>query len=199
MKRDDYMLLALTFLTGVAIGMYVYIAAFKPTYAPEKLSGDEIEAADWSLVARRYGGDLMPGYTDSTFRVLGDGTYTYIPGGTDGLLTEQKQGKLSGSLMKKLRSYDDSLLQYSMTASRNDCSSYYDGYDYDYRFTKNNIVFDLDTCRTALGENTPLSLLLAEVWDEIEGRQTSASYDSFSDWAQGWIRRNIGVEKETNR
>ncbi|MBP6924668.1 MAG: hypothetical protein KBB78_03810 [Candidatus Pacebacteria bacterium] len=196
MKRDDFMLLELTFLTGVAIGMYVYIAAFKPLYTPENLNDTEAEASEWSLVARRYGGEPVPGYSDPTFRVLGDGTYTYIPGGADGAAIEPRQGKLSNSVLKQLRSYDNSLMQYSYSASRNDCASYYDGYDYDYRFTKQNIVFDLDTCRTALGEDTPLAKLLSEVWDEIEGRQTEVGPTNFSDWAAGWINENIGVQKD---
>lgn len=199
MKRDDFMLLALTFLTGVAIGMYVYIAAFKPNYAPEKLSDTEAEAGEWSLVARRYGGDSMFGYVDPTFRVLADGTYTYIPGGPESVAAESRSGKLSKGTMRQLRAYDDALLNHSHTALRNDCASYVDGYDYDYRFTKSNIVFDLDTCRTALGDNTPLSRLLASVWDEIEGRATTTTTSrNFSEWAEGWIRENLGVQTTNN-
>lgn len=199
MKRDDMMLLSLTFLTGVAIGMYVYIAAFKPNYAPEKLSDTEAEAGEWSLVARRYGGDFISGYVDPTFRVLADGTYTYIPGGPEGIAAEPRSGKLSKATMRELRAYDDELLDHSYTTSGNNCDSYVDGYDYDYRFTKDDVVFDLDTCRTALGYDTPLSRLLESIWDEIEGRTAASSGRNFSEWAEDWIRENFGVHNEEVR
>ncbi len=188
------MLLALTFLTGVAIGMYVYIAAFKPMYAPETLNDTEAGASEWSLVSRRYGGDLLPGYSQSTFRLLKDGNYTYLPGGADSASVETKEGKLSSSLMRKVRSYDDSLMEYSYDVSRNDCASYVDGYDYEYRITKNNILFHLDTCQTSLGDDSSFALLLREVWDEIEGRGSVAPSGNFSDWAEAWIRKNIGSD-----
>jgi hypothetical protein len=69
MKRDEWMLLSLTFLTGLAIGMYVYIVAFKPTYAPENLSGVESEANEWSMVGKRRAEFHNSDYVYPSFRL----------------------------------------------------------------------------------------------------------------------------------
>lgn len=195
MKRDDWMLLSLTFLTGVAIGMYIYIGIFKPMYAPEKISGTESEASEWSLVSRKRDGVSVGGYSEPTFRLLGDGSYTYLPGSAEGATVEPKEGKLSRSLLRELRSYDDTLLDYSYTVSRQNCASERGGYDYEYRFTKSTLNYNLDTCYTALGDNTPLAILLNEVWEEVEGGNRSSQPVNFSDWAEGWIRDNFSVEE----
>lgn len=196
MKRDDWILLTLTFLTGVAIGMYIYIAVFKPMYAPETLSGTESEASEWSVVSRKRDGVSVAGYSEPTFRLLGDGSYTYLPSSTDETLMEPKEGKLSRSILRELRTYDDTLMDYSFTVSRQDCSSERGGYDYEYRFTKNTLSYNLDTCYTSLGYDTPLSKLLEDVWDEIEGKDVNAGPGTFSDWAEGWIHDNFSVDSE---
>lgn len=192
MKRDDWMLLSLTFLTGVAIGMYVYVAVFKPTYAPENLGASEREAGEWSLVGKRrldndHGGAVQP-----SFRLLGDGSYVYLPGGSgDDDALEPREGRISRSLVREIRSYDNQLAAYGTDASSARCGA--DGFDYEYRVTVANTVYLLDTCYTALGQGTPLSELLASVWDQMEGGRRS--YDSVSDWLQDWINRNIGANR----
>lgn len=189
------MLLSLTFLTGVAIGMYIYIGVFKPMYAPETLSDTESEASQWSVVSRKRDGANVAGYSEPTFRLLGDGSYTYLPGSEEGTMVEAKEGKLSRSLLRELRTYDDTLHDYSFTVSRAGCASEVGGYDYEYRFTKNTLTYNLDTCYTALGDDTPFAILLTKVWDEVEGRGVIGPGGNFSDWAEGWIRENIGVEE----
>lgn len=188
------MLLSLTFLTGVAIGMYIYIGVFKPMYARETLSGTESEASEWSVVSRKRDGVSVSGYSEPTFRLLGDGSYTYLPGSAEGTMVEPKEGKLSRTLLRDLRNYDDTLLDYSYTVSRQNCASELGGFDYEYRFTKNTLSYNLDTCYTALGDMTPFAILLSKVWNEIEGGGSSNQPGNFSDWAEGWIRDNFGVE-----
>lgn len=188
------MLLSLTFLTGVAIGMYIYIGVFKPMYAPENLSNTEAEASEWNLISRKRDGVSAVSYSQPSFRLLGDGSYTYLPGSTEGAMVEAKEGNLSRSLLSQLRTYDDTLHDYSYTVARKTCASETGGYDYEYRFTKNTLTYNLDTCYTALGDDTPFAILLAQVWDEVEGRGAIGTGGNFSDWAEGWIRENVGVE-----
>ncbi len=190
------MLLSLTFLTGAAIGMYLYIGVFKPMYAAENLSATESEASEWNLVSRKRDGVSDVGYSQPSFRLLGDGSYTYLPGSAEGAMVEAREGKISRGLLSNLRAYDDTLLDYSYTVARKTCASEMGGFDHEYRFTKNTLTYNLDTCYTALGDETPFAVLLSKVWDEIEGRSITAQSGNFSDWAEGWIRDNFSVEGE---
>ena len=188
------MLLSLTFLTGLAIGAYVYVMVFRPMYTSDTLSDTESEASEWSLVSRKRDSDSALGYVQPSFRLLGDGSYSYIPATSGDGLAEPKEGKISRSVMQELRGYDNILMKYSYSTPGSECAADSGGYDYEYRFTKSNISFSLDTCYTNLGYNTPLSLTLKKVWQEIEGGTTMSRPDGFSDWAEGWIRANVGVE-----
>lgn len=190
MKRDDWMLFTLTFLTGFAIGMYVYIAAFKPIYVPEKLSETEAGASDWSLVVKQRNVSQDPSYIQPSFRLLGDGQYVFLPGGqaSDALLP--REGKLSSSLMRDLRRFDGGLKTYSEPAVNQNCLSVN---EYEYRFTVETNAYVLDSCRTKLQDDTVFLKILNEAWDEITGNGTSRQADTFSGWAQGWLRERIGV------
>lgn len=192
MKRDEWMLLTLTFLTGLAIGMYVYIMFFKPTYTPENLNTSEAEASEWSLVAKRYSSDADRS-VEPSFRLLGDRSYVYLSGGAE----EPREGKLSSGLMRQLREFDDELYGYSAAPMQPDCPSVRGGYDFEYRFIVDNTVYALDTCHTYLGHTTSLAILLEKVWDEVEGRRENPiRYGGFSEWAEDWIRQNIGTDPE---
>lgn len=192
MKRDDFMLLFLTFLTAVAIGMYVYIMFFKPTYVPDQINNSESVANEWSLISKRYS-DGPSRTVEPSFRLLGDRTYVYLPGGQSEDSLTPIEGKLSSSLMKKVRQFDSSLAGYTMSSETGQCRSDLGGYDFEYRYIIDNTVYNLDTCDTSLGYTSSLSVTLEAVWDEIEkGRQIE--YGSFSEWAEDWIRKNVGVE-----
>lgn len=190
MKRDDWMLLSLTFLTGLAIGMYVYLMAFKPIYVPDSLNNTEAEAGEWSLVAKRYA-DGSSRYVEPSFRVLSDRSYVYLPGGDSDSALSPVEGKLSAGLMRDLREYDNDLIAYTYAPLQPDCPSAQGGYDYEYRFTVNNTVYLLDTCETALGQSSELAVLLQEAWSELEGRSRPSG--NFSDWAENWLNERIGV------
>lgn len=189
------MLLSLTFLTGLAIGMYVYIMFFKPTYVPENLSDSEATASEWSLVARRYSDQTDRG-VEPSFRLLGDRSYVYLPGGQSNDALSPREGKISTGLMRELRQYDEELYGYGAPPNRPECPSARGGYDFEYRFIVDNTSYSLDTCNTSLGHDSGLAMILEEVWEEVEGTRSSSfrQYGSFSDWAEDWIRQNLGVE-----
>lgn len=195
MKRDDWMLLSLIFLTGVALGMYVYVTAFKPTYAPQNLNNSEAEASEWSLVAKRYS-DGSSRNVEPSFRILSDRSYVYLPGGDSDSALAPIEGKLSSGLMADLRKYDNELVPYTYTPLAPDCSSLQGGYDYEYRFIVDNTVYPLDTCDTALGHRSELAVLLQKVWSELEGGGRATG--SFSDWAQKWLNDRIGANSLSN-
>lgn len=193
MKRDDWMLFTLTFLTGLAIGMYVYLMAFKPIYVPDNLNDTEADAGEWSLVAKRYR-DGSSRYVEPSFRVLSDRSYVYLPGGDSESALSPVEGKLSSGSMRALRGYDDKLGPYTASPLQPDCPSARGGFDYEYRFTVDNTVYLLDTCETALGQSSELATLLQEVWNELEGGNSRPS-GNFSEWAENWINSNIGANE----
>ena len=112
MKRDDWMILSLTFLTGLAIGMYVYITAYKPTYEANDISETEAEAGEWSVVGKRVGGTDGSDYIQPSFRLLGNGEYTYLPGGSGEMSLEPVEGSLSRGEMVNLRFNESELAAY---------------------------------------------------------------------------------------
>jgi len=164
--------------------------AFKPTYIPDNLNDTEAEANEWSLVAKRYG-DGSSRYVEPSFRLLADRNYVYLPGGDSDSALTPIEGKLSTLLMRELRAYDEDLVLYADTVEATGCPSLNGGYDYEYRFTLDNTVYLLDTCSTALGQNSDLALLLEAVWLELEGEDKPR--ESFSDWAERWINERIGA------
>jgi hypothetical protein len=194
MKRDEWMLLSLTFLTGLAIGMYVYIVAFKPTYAPENLSGVESEANEWSMVGKRRAEFHNSDYVYPSFRLLGDGSYLYLPSTTGDEAVEPVEGKISSSAMRQIRKHDELIASYTMPDDINPCNGDIEGFEYEYRVTVDRTVYILDTCRTVLGHDSEYALAIRQVWDEIEGTSSSKPRGSVSDWLEDWIRRNIGTD-----
>lgn len=196
MKRDDWMILSLTFLTGLAIGMYVYITAYKPTYEAEDISGTEAEAGEWSVVSKRLGGRDGNNYIQPSFRLLGNGEYTYLPGGAGEMSLEPIDGSLSSGEMANLRLSESELAAYEQGPRFAICAMDQGGYDYEYRITINRESFLLDTC-LANFSNSFLEESLSAVWQNIEGGGERRQYDSVSDWLEDFIRRNLGVDKES--
>ena len=176
MKIDDWMLLTLTFITGVAIGAYVYVTAFKPTYAPEGLSDTEEGAAEFSVVGKAYGGNESASYIRPSFRVLGDGSYLYVAGGEGDEALDPAKGELPSDLRRALLSAasDSVLLDSSETVTKNNCRSFAVGVDYEYRVVKDGEAYTLDTCHTAFNYEDELALVLEDVWNFLGGESYGA-------------------------
>lgn len=195
MKRDDWMLLSLTFLTGLAIGMYVYIAAYKPTYEADDLSGTEAEAGEWSIVGKRVGGVDDNEYIQPSFRLLGNGEFTYLPGGTGNTSLEPVNGSLSSRDMADLRFSETELATYERSSRMSVCAADRGGYDYEYRITLDRESYLLDTC-TVNFSGSSLNESLTAIWQNIEGEGPTRRYSSVSDWLEDFLRRNLGVDNE---
>lgn len=191
MKRDDWMLLTLTFLTGLAIGLYVYIAFFKPTYVPENLNQSESAASDWSIVAIRRGG-TEPRYVQPAFRVLEDGSYQYRAGGMpDTDVSQINEGNLPKSLIRDLNLSTEMLRTYSEQSLVENCLSNQGGYDFEYRISLEGETYVLDTCLTNFSPNSELYESLEAIWDSLEGETTNSNRTG--GWLENWVRDNFGV------
>ena len=194
MKRDDWMILSLTFLTGLAIGMYIYITVYKPTYEADDISSTETEAGEWSVVGKRIGGTDDYDYIQPSFRLLGNGEYTYLPGGTGEMSLEPIEGSLSSREMSGIRLNESELAAYEQGQRLAVCVADRGGYDYEYRITINRESYLLDTCLASFSGSS-LEESLSTVWQNVEGTGGDRrQYDSVSDWLQDFIRRNLGVD-----
>lgn len=188
MKRDDWMLFILTFLTGAAIGMYIYFAVWKPVYAPEDINTEEVSASEWSVVGERRYDDS----TEASFRLLSDGTYTYLSLDEYGEAVDRKEGRISRSLVEEITVSEATLSKYETSA---DCEVSSDA-EYKYRYNLESETYILDTCNSALGHETDLSKSLEKVWDKVEG--VSATYETPSKMLENWINENLGVNRNDN-
>lgn len=178
------MLFGLTFLTGLALGMYVYITAFKPTYAPENLSGGEASASDWSITGKRRGGTEASS-AQPAFRVLADGSYLYRQGGLpDENVSETSEGKLAKSLIKNLTLSEAVLQNNAKEISEQNCSSDRGGYDYEYKVLMAGEVYLLDTCSTVFATNSALVSEFGKIWQAMAGKNADASTGE-----GGWLER----------
>lgn len=168
MERSDWFLFLFTFLIGLLAGMYLYAIGFKPVYAPhDGISGDEREASAWSVIGNMYGGGRgMQNYTHPSFRVLANGEYAYIPGGSEANGAEPVEGELPNELRLDLvDAIDDAdLSQLEKPMSKTSCRTFVDGVDYTYDIAKEGERYRLDTCRTALEYDDELARVLASIW-----------------------------------
>lgn len=200
MKRDDWMLFTLVFMTGLAIGIYVYVAAFKPIYAPEDLSGVESEASEWSIIGKRRGGEHQNGFIHPSFRVLGDGSYTYLMGGEGDNALTPREGKLSKRMVRALKVTEEDLVIYSRSISRQ-CLTSRGEYEYEYRVVYEGESYLLDTCYTALGHSSDLAEALDNVWMYLsDGTVTERTVDTPSEWLENFLYEALhGEEKPVKK
>lgn len=202
MTTQDKFIFILTFITGLAAGMYVYVISFKPTYAPETINNVEELAEDFSVIGKQYAGDRQNDYVAPSFRITADGSFSYRPGGstTDGL--EIIEGKLPRTLINDLRSLAtfDELDRLSENNPAGDCQSFVDGIDYQYRIILESEEFQLDSCDTRLGYDSDLALALEDVWNYLDDPSVEAGGslfgNSFYDTSVNFIRDNLSPYEE---
>jgi len=185
-------LLALTFVTGVFIGAYIYVSAFKPVYAPEGLSKDEMSASDFSVIGQAYGGFHTKDYIQPSFRLLADGSYSFVEGGTGANSLDVVEGKLSGSLLNEVRDviYQGSLESLSQPVNNKSCVSAADGIDYEYKVSLDGESYKLDTCLTNLDYNDELAEVFYKIWLYMES-PTNTLWGSPADMLEEYLRRQF--------
>lgn len=159
----------LIFVTGVFIGMFLYVTVFKPVYVPEEAPAEVEAAREFSVIGQAYGGMRGPEFVRPSFRILGDGRYTYQPGGVGEGALRTETGTLPADLLASLRSEatEPNLLEAAAPAQKADCRLFVDGYDYRYQFTVSGTVYSVDTCESNVTYSDELVLLLDEVWSYV--------------------------------
>lgn len=197
MTTQDKFIFILTFVTGLAAGMYVYVISFKPTYTPETINTEEVMAEDFSVIGKQYGGDRQNDYVAPSFRITADGSFSYRAGGSASLGLETTEGKLPKTLINDIRSLAtfEELEYLSENNPDGNCQSDVDGIDYQYRIILESEEFQLDSCGTLLGYDSDLAIALEDVWTYLEDPSDEGGGqlfgNSFYDTSVNFIRDNL--------
>lgn len=165
MTLRDWLILTFTLIVGILSGMYLYATAFKPVYIDDAPLASEEANQDFRVDGFQYGGLNA---NSPSFRVLGNRTYEYFPGGnTPG---EKITGSLPNRLFTALTSAVENadLLVLQESTRKTDCPSFADGTDYEYTVERNGAEFALDTCTTRFENSSQLGQILLEVWRYLD-------------------------------
>ncbi len=184
MKADQKIILFLTFLTGILVGVTLYLTAFAPVYQDTELA----EKSDFSIQGEQYGGC---GMTDSclTFRLEENGSYKYLyddkieEGTLPSVLTNEAFGSLSV----------DSLDTNSESEEKDDCISYVDGVDYRYTIVYEGVRYVLDSCRTTFSLESDFQESAIKAWDFMGGEDVTYASSTGSGLG-GWFVNRFKAE-----
>lgn len=202
MTTQDWFMFILTFLTGIFIGFYVYVSFFKPNYTPDDLASSESSASEFSVIGKQYGGSEGPEYIHPSFRLLPDASFVYVPGGTSESSLEQQSGKVSGQLVRSLRTMamEETLEQLSNRVVKENCRLYDGGIEYLYRITLDNVEYELDTCGTDITYSDPLAVELAKLWEAVENPNSGGGLrgDSLYDTLENFLKDQFDWQNSDN-
>lgn len=164
-KKQDIVIMIGTFFVGIFAGGYFYTTAFAPQF--DELTGQTEEVyADFVIEGSQYGGDRAGG-TAPSFQLLENGSFRYLPYVVEGDTVEAKEGVVPRSLLSEVKQIltKEALETAAGPVVRGDCFSYVDGRDFVYKVTLDRINYTLDTCTTALTEDSLVNTALDKLWN----------------------------------
>ena len=164
-SKQDIIIMVMTFFVGIFAGFYLYTTAFAPQF-DEYVGQTEEVYADFVVGGRQYGGDRMAG-TAPSFQVLQNGSYRYQPYAAKDEVSMVKEGTLPRALLNEVKQTltPTALDMSSGPVVRGDCMSYVDGFDYAYTITLAGENYTLDTCTTALTNDSIVGSTLDKLWN----------------------------------
>ena len=143
MPKHLAILFLITFLTGFGSGVSMYAETrVVEEFDPEEVNGTE--QAGFEILVYTYGGCERVGCT--SYRLLDDGTYTYLVRNLDGdaRYEDSISPKRLEELVLLLR--DTDFDEVSETSFMDTCPVLYDGLAYRYELRINGIAHSLDSC-----------------------------------------------------
>ena len=166
MKRQDVLILLITFLVGIITGGYLFLTGFAPQFLAHNGATDTTYS-DFSFSGEVYGG-CSRGDACPSFQVLMDGSFSYLPlGVVSG--TGVINGNLSKLLMQELQTKftNVNLEIASRSIEATTCDSYLDGMDFHYQVTLKTVVYIFDTCGTDFSTTSDMGVTLEKLWSYL--------------------------------
>lgn len=151
---------------GVFAGGYLYLTGFAGLAA--KLTTPDVEqVSEFVIVGDVYGGCRQ---TCPSFQVVEDGSYRYLYTPAAGAVQVIREGTLPIELRRQLK---DALTHSELARQSQEiqpllCNSYTDGIDVRYEVTLDGDRYTLDSCGTAVEEESELWSSLGEIWTYYE-------------------------------
>ena len=162
MQKHFYLMLALTFVTGIASGVFVYTVSRNP----EPYVTPEEPATGFEIIAYSYGGCERAGC--SSFRLLEDGVYTYLTrtiARGDERFEDSISERQLGILTDLVES--TSFKTVEQTSFAGVCPSTYDGIVYRFEIRDKELRYSFDSCTEVL-EGEPLFVELIKYFAIME-------------------------------
>lgn len=170
LKRQDWVIVTLTFIIGMCAGSYTYMVGFAPEFEDQLVPtlGLEETTGDFTIRAEQYGG--MRAGSPATITISPNGEYEYTPFTPTGSEPQVQVGFLPELYVEELtrelttRALKDAAVEIEPEM----CAVFVDGVDYRYRVTHDGADYVLDTCGTNITTNEGLGATLSKVWTLFE-------------------------------
>ena len=162
-KKQDLILIAVTFVMGIIAGWYLYVMAFAPQFN-EYLGQTEAVYEDLVLVGEEYraeGDGTLP-----SFQILKDGTFSYVPATALGDVAAPIEGTLPRALWNEVKAdlTKVRLAKLDAVVAGEGCASANFESDFTYTVTLSSVEYTLDTCTTALATDRSVRATLDKLW-----------------------------------
>lgn len=188
MKGSDYILLVLTFITGMCAGAYLYITYFAPAYVAEDIPS--VEDTYFELSGEMYGACEAGDQSCASFHLKENRTYTYVPAQAQ----DRTEDKLTGTLDRRTFSaLEDVLMNTDIALLQADggyCAAKHGGTDYRYRVVFDGEAYLLDTCGTAF-VNTSLARAFEALWPRLATSTASRAIDIDGNGVERFLEQEI--------
>ncbi len=189
MTGQQMVLISLTFLTGLLVGMYLYVAYFAPTYTQTG-----VDEADFELIGNSYGRcENEEGC--ASFRLTDNRELAYLPPSRTGVdvsvLTTVISRSSYRSIYNRISTADLDALAEPIFGV--ECISSSGGDDYTYTIMVEGSTYVLDTCETGLAFDEEMQELLRGVFDTAASEVSASVFDTngsatVSDSATAFLR-----------
>lgn len=166
MRRSDIINILVTFVVGMFVGSYLYLFGFSQQFT---FFGELTKDTGGLMIFGEAYGGCERGGICASFRLNSDGTYASFPAAADREARIKEEGEISGELRRTLREtfLPDYLFALSKEITPEMCESFYDGVEYRYRISVGDEQYLLDTCDTALANDTDAQVLLQTLLSSV--------------------------------
>jgi hypothetical protein len=163
MKQNDLVSILFTAGVGLIAGAFLYVAHFSKLIGSDNVP-TERTIEKLTIISEAYGGC---GSDCPSFQVVADGSYRYQYAPAVGAEKIIKSGTLPLEVQYKVKKSLDAaaLIAQSEPEAQTVCNSRQGGVDIKYNITLESSVYNLDSCGTAVNDQSDLWVALSSMWN----------------------------------